>query len=363
MKNTGKLLAVILVLIPQILFSIDFVKIEKHVDETPSASTKTTTKLSKYLTGVFEDDDEKFAAIYFWVSKNIRYDVRQRNKARMYFSANELVNEVLRSKKGVCQHYAELFNELSLKAGLKSFVIIGYGKESGKVMKLSHAWNAIKIDNNWYFIDATWGSGHILDGKYKKSFKLKYFMVEPKEFILDHIPFDPMWQLLKQPIKFDEFDLGKIGEKSTKDFMYNDSIVKYSKLSEIERKTNKIRRIDSNGRKNKLVIAELKQERNYIKISQKNEQIKNLNSGNFHYNAAVKQLNEYYKLKQKKGKSISKFKLLMELDSIEKKLTLARKLYAKINTTDREILNKLRQATGLVKKFEKIMKEQRAMLR
>ena len=54
-------------------FSIDFEKIGNHVKNTPKSVTKSTTDLSKYLVKPFNKDAEKFAAIYFWVAKNITY--------------------------------------------------------------------------------------------------------------------------------------------------------------------------------------------------------------------------------------------------------------------------------------------------
>jgi len=113
MQYHKKLIFIFSLLISQNLFSIDFKKIEEHVNSTPYSSTKSTVELSKYLTGIFEQDDEKFAAIYFWIGKNIRYDVSQMNSGRKYFSTKELINEILSHKKGVCQHYSELFHELS----------------------------------------------------------------------------------------------------------------------------------------------------------------------------------------------------------------------------------------------------------
>lgn len=364
MQNYKKLLTLFFLFALNNIYSIDFKKIEKHVNNTPNASTKSTIELSKYLTSAFEHEDEKFAAIYFWVGKNIRYDVSQMNSDRKYFSTKELVNEVLRYKKGVCQHYSELINDLSRLANLKSYVVTGYGKERGKVMKLAHAWNAIKIKNNWYFIDATWGSGYINQGKYKRDFQLKYFMVEPDKFIADHMPFDLMWQLLEFPIKYDEFNYGKKNNEGQKKFMYNDSIKIHFKRSEIERKTDRIRRIQSNGQRNKLVITELKHEREYVGIAQKNKEIQRLNSGNYYYNEAVKQLNQFYDLKQKKnkGKNISNSKLISELNSIEKKVALAKKNYDQIKSTDSQILKKKREANAMLKKFDKIIKQQKGYL-
>ncbi len=359
MKN----LAIIFLLFPYSihLCAIDFKKIEEHVNNTPYESTKSTRALSTYLTNTFKNEDEKFAAIYFWVGKNIKYDVKQMYKSRKYFSTKELVDEVLKYKKGVCQHYSELFNELSLLAGLKSYVLTGYGKEHGKVMNLAHAWNAIKIGNNWHFVDVTWGSGYIQNNQFKQDFKIKYFMVTPEKFINDHIPFDPMWQLLPYPIKYEEFDNDQKESINQKEFFYTDTINHFVHLSEIQQIQAKIRRINSNGRKNSLIINELKQEKSYLKILYKNKAINNLNSGNYNYNEALRQFEKYYEA-YKKTES-SKTYLLAELKAIEKKLDSAKKYYSQVKTSDREINTKLHEAKTALKNFEHIVEGQKKKLK
>ena len=354
-----KFILIIQILFQQYLFSIDFKKIKEHVDRTPKSKAKTTELLSNYLTEPFKLEDEKFAAIYFWIAKNINYDISKRNLNRTYLYSSELVEEVMKNRKGVCQHYAELFNELSRLSGLESYVVSGYGKEFGEVMNLPHAWNAIKINEKWYFIDVTWGAGYLYQGKYKKDFQLKYFMVEPNKFIEDHIAFDPMWQLMDFPIKYDEFDFGTINNKSSKVFYYNDTIKDYFKQSEIEQAKCVIRRMESNGRRNKLVVAELKYKKEYLNIALKNIEIENLNNGNYYYNMAVKQLNEFYDYKKKVK---TKSKLLAKLDVVEKNLEISKKHFSKVQTTDRDIQKKLKGVNLNVKKFEKIIKQQKEYL-
>ncbi|MCF6241740.1 MAG: hypothetical protein L3J74_10390, partial [Bacteroidales bacterium] len=240
------------------VYSIDFEKIERYVDKTPVSKTKSTRDLSNYLTKPFDHENEKFAAIYFWVAKNIDYDVKSRYETPLYSTVEEIVHEVMRKKKGVCQHYSELFNELSKLAGLTSYVVNGYGKEFGKVMNLAHAWNVIRVNGAYYFVDATWGAGHInQEGKYERNFSLEYFMVKPEVFIDDHISFDPMWQLLKRPLYFEEFENGFDYTVKRPIFNYVDTIEQYFLLSPIEQIKSKIRRIEQNGQANRLVKFEL----------------------------------------------------------------------------------------------------------
>lgn len=51
--------------------------------------------------------------------------------------------------KGVCAGYAFALQYLLMRAGIQSYYVVG---DSGG----DHAWNMVKIDGKWYFLDATW---------------------------------------------------------------------------------------------------------------------------------------------------------------------------------------------------------------
>ncbi len=346
-------------------YSIDFKKIEQHVANTPASKTKNTQILSAYLTKAFDQEDEKFAAIYFWVAKNIDYDVKNRYESPVYRTVQEITLEVMKSKKGVCQHYSELFNELSCLAGLTSYVVNGYGKEFGKVMNLAHAWNVIRVNGTYYFVDATWGAGHInQEGKYERNFDLKYFMVKPKDFIDDHISFDPMWQLLKRPLYFEEFENGFDYNISRPVFNYVDTISMYFRLSQIEQIKSKIRRIEQNGHANELVRFELEYERQNLRILEFNEQVRLFNKANLYYNKGVTQLNEFNVLKRRKVQdgSISAAILKEKLAEMEKSMLKAKELYNKVKTDNSQLQANLKKAKSNVLKFEQIIKQQKTWL-
>ena len=69
------------------------------------------------------------------------------------------ITVALRRRKGVCENFAAIFNDICLKAGLTSFVVSGYTKQSGAVDKTGHSWCAVFINKNWYLCDPTWDEG------------------------------------------------------------------------------------------------------------------------------------------------------------------------------------------------------------
>ena len=145
------------------------------------------------------DEIEKAWCLFYWITHNIEYD------ARSYFSGNFGDNSsegVFRSKKSVCEGYATLFKSLSNLLGIECIKIGGYAKGHGykigdDVSKNNHAWNAVKIRNQWYLIDSTWGAGNLDGQQFKFKFNAFYFLTPPEYFIYGHLPTNQKFQYLK----------------------------------------------------------------------------------------------------------------------------------------------------------------------
>ena len=59
-------------------------------------------------------------------------------------------NRVLACKYGVCQDYAELFQEMCLRAGIPCELVSGVAGGG------PHAWNRVYVDGKWFHVDCTW---------------------------------------------------------------------------------------------------------------------------------------------------------------------------------------------------------------
>jgi hypothetical protein len=74
---------------------------------------------------------------------------------------------------------------------------------------VNHAWNIVQIDERWYCVDATWGSGHINDRHQAvRSVNEAFFLTDPEQLINTHFPLLPaseVLQLLPKPITAEEF--------------------------------------------------------------------------------------------------------------------------------------------------------------
>ena len=188
-----------------------FKTIDAYAKDAPDSAADSVADLAAYLAKGTSSDIEEARAIYIWVTANISYD------ADAYFSGNigkYSGDEILASRKGVCSGYATLFKALADAMGLKCEIIHGFAKgygyresEAGENVqyKPNHDWNAVLLGGSWYLIDSTWGSGYLNNNAFQRQYSGFYFCPHPERFIYQHYPEDSQWQLIDNPITFEDF--------------------------------------------------------------------------------------------------------------------------------------------------------------
>ena len=205
----------------------DFEKVDKYARSVRKSGNY--KELAIKLTYRFVNEEDKARAIYVWITDNIKYDwnkfqnnlkgrgryhIKGRTKAEILLKKKKInekrINTVFRTGKGICEDYSMLFKAMCDEIGLKSIIINGKIKVNPNNIgnfpnRSSHAWNAVKINNKWRLVDATWGSGYVRSGVFYKKFEDRFFMTEPEIFILNHFPDDPKWQLLEKQVSKQEF--------------------------------------------------------------------------------------------------------------------------------------------------------------
>lgn len=175
-----------------------------------------TEELAQKIRSDFSTDFGKARAIYSWLAFNIRYDVKaflhpkplkvitfkteEERQRKQKIVIDKRINEALRKRKGVCQHYSELFDRIASEVGLETQINLGDAKTRNydigrRRAKVSHAWNSVKIDGIWRLIDVTWGAGYVdlEEEKFYFSFNPVYFDVPPKIFFTEHYPEKCTW--------------------------------------------------------------------------------------------------------------------------------------------------------------------------
>ena len=155
-----------------------------------------------------ENQFEQAWLIYVWITDNIEYN--------MYglMSGNLGQNDpdsVLRTGLSVCEGFASLYERLCQVVGIECRKISGYSKAfgystGGKLNKEYHAWNVIKIDNKWYYVESTWGAGYAdsVTKKNVKRFEPYWFLTPPDVFLYKH--YSESCQLQSKRITLEEFE-------------------------------------------------------------------------------------------------------------------------------------------------------------
>ncbi|MFN8257242.1 MAG: transglutaminase domain-containing protein [Bacteroidales bacterium] len=344
--------------------SPDYGKIAKYVTQTPAGVVNSTSSLSKYLVKPYDNEISKFASIYYWVARNIRYNDEMAKNPILYFEVKEIVDDVMRTKSGVCQHFAELVAELSQLAGLKVYVVDGYTKENGKLVNLSHAWNVVEISGKLYISDATWANALIKSRK-NNDFPETYFLMEGEEAIESHMPFDPIWQLLNSPLSYDAFDGTKTKQDIWGYFAYNDSISNYTRLDFIGKQRATIGRMTRNGTYNPVVKKEFNLKQSNLKTALNNIEILRFNEGIKEYNEGMSFVNQYIRLKNKgfKDKKYNKQNILALFDSAEVHLTKAELLFNNVKTDDVKVKNQIKTSFSTLNDVTKMIEREREYIR
>ncbi|MDE5420095.1 hypothetical protein L3049_19055 [Labilibaculum sp. DW002] len=230
-------------------FDPDSFKSNSYRFNIPDSLTTNTKNIANYISANLRSESNKVKAAYSWITRNISYDVESMYK----FNIERNSEVTLKNRKGTCQNYTILFNEIVNKIGIESYIVVGYTKEKGVISRSPHAWCVAKIDFRWFVFDPTWGAGELRKRSFKKKMTYDYFQMRAENAIKTHMPFDPIWQLLNYPVSNIEFEKGKtIGKNRDVYFNYRDSIKKYSSQYDLARIICIKGRIDKGGINNYL---------------------------------------------------------------------------------------------------------------
>lgn len=333
----------------------EFAAIDKKALQLPESQATTTSKISDYIKANFNTDKEKSRAIFIWIATNIQYDVENMFAINPQEKYEDKIAKPLKTRKGICENYAALFNDICAKSGIKSYVIEGYTKQNGVINNLPHAWCAALIEGDWYLFDPTWGSGYVNGGKYYKKINNVYYMAKPSVFIKSHIPFDYLWQYLYYPITSQEFQEGKTEINKTKPyFNYIDSIRAYESQNHMDQLTSSANRIEKNGVKNSLTYNMLQYLKVEIENDRQNKIVSLYNAASADYNDGINKFNEFVDFRNKQFTPKRADSDIQQLiDAAENKLKeakakLAKAKLAQINSTDANTTNMVIQFTKAI---------------
>lgn len=219
-----KQLVLLFLFISSVAFSQDFQRIDNIVKSYPKYTQP--EQLARKITKDFSDDASRARAAFRWLTHNIRYDLEEYFQPRKviefrYGSEEErlqklqeikdnIVKEAFLTKKGVCEEYAQSFKKVADLMNIEAMVVKGYVRNSayeiGRIPSTTnHAWNAVKIENKWILLDATWASGHLYNGKWVKDFNEYFYAIDLKKINRTHYPDDKKWQIVLESGSLENF--------------------------------------------------------------------------------------------------------------------------------------------------------------
>lgn len=93
-------------------------------------------------------EQEKLDKVLQYIIKTYSYDYnfRENGYSCYYYEEKGYIYGALEGNKIICGNYAALLNALLYRLGIDSYYIFSF----------NHAWNLVRIDENYYYVDACW---------------------------------------------------------------------------------------------------------------------------------------------------------------------------------------------------------------
>ena len=160
-------------------------------------------------------DSAKVKVFTDWICEYLTYDKRLQTHMKRGYLPRRPINwqTAILDKMTVCAGYADLLRVMCETQGIDCKVVTGKAYSLGKVKRATsvmdsytpgnfemfferHAWNLVTYESGRsYLVDPTW-----IDGE--KSYY--YFQTDPFEFLRDHLPDIPAYQLIEEPVTQEE---------------------------------------------------------------------------------------------------------------------------------------------------------------
>ena len=191
------------------------------IEEAGELEKQIELEAQGYIDGINGNMDgyEKAKFIYTKMIEDINYNTASEN--------NQNIISAFINKETVCQGFAKAFQYLMYKLDIECTLV--RGKANGD----SHVWNLIKLDDEYYYVDVTWGSTNFEDDEYNEKYvNYNYFCITTEEICKNHEITETMEvpecvsitnnYFVREGRYFTEFDIDKIGTVITQAIQNNE---------------------------------------------------------------------------------------------------------------------------------------------
>lgn len=193
--------------------------IQPSVANIPPEVEKSIQSVAEYIAQKESDPYLRIKALHDYVVSQVSYDVKVLETG---IRPSQDAQTVFKTHKAVCEGYANLFMALGRAIGENVVVLNGNVRRDlaplnfkDQVLRITnsqydwtlHAWNSVKILDNWYLIDTTWDDSSSSESV---EYETEYLMLPPEASIVSHFPEHRDWQLLSRPIDRKTFEKNPI---------------------------------------------------------------------------------------------------------------------------------------------------------
>lgn len=173
------------------------------VANMPASAETSIESVAQYIAQQETDPFLRVKALHDYVADRVAYD------APSYFAGRyppQDAQTVFTRRTAVCAGYAKLLEALGQAIGEEIVYVVGDSRsQTSDLGGQGHAWNAAKINGNWYLMDATWDSGYVDRTGFTPQYKTSYLFPPPEVMRVSHFPDDSAWQLASRPLSRGEF--------------------------------------------------------------------------------------------------------------------------------------------------------------
>lgn len=186
--------------------NFDYSRVDSIVTEDfLKTDFKSSKQIADLVNARFNEEHEKFRAVYMWITSTIAYD---------YSYEGTNADSVVLLKTAVCGGYSSLLKSICDQININCKYVSGYCHNNSYSFdplpeESDHAWNIVTLGGLKYLTDVTWASGYSEtdDDTFIREFNESYFLVKPEQFIYDHYPDSSQNSLLENEIDIKDFEI------------------------------------------------------------------------------------------------------------------------------------------------------------
>ena len=223
--------------------NIDVATKEKYL-EIQTERVASLNDLTNRIISKTANKREQLQILLLWFFDNMSVD-----SIRFFQGGDPLSDsEAFTRRIGLCDEYSSIMSQFCKTANIRNYKVVGYVKYSNfnagdPFTEANHAWNAVYLDSSWVLCDLFWSTLALATDKpephFLKRLETDYLLGHPNDFIRDHLPADPVFQLSNYPIVVSSFTKRLEGIDTTIPKMnyvnYGDSLDRLSKMAESDR--------------------------------------------------------------------------------------------------------------------------------